>query len=81
MESKWIHWLSVMPKILILGPFLLGIFTFDFLTTRTGGYKFAPNNVDSAVAICELESFLATSERPIMNQGALGHSYERFLSS
>lgn len=33
-------------------------------STRTGGYKFFPKELESAVAICELETVLSQDERP-----------------
>ena len=36
---------------------------------RTGGYKFNPKDIDSAMSICELESVLSILERPTVPKG------------
>lgn len=35
-------------------------------SSRTGGYKFNPKDLDSAMSICELESVLSILERPTL---------------
>ena len=49
---------------------------------RTGGYKFCPKDLDSAVSICELETMLSVLERPnIQKQIAAKNQLKYLLTS
>ena len=50
------------------------------LILRTGGYKFAPKDIDTALGICELESVLSASERPAVEVKEHARSQRMFIS-
>lgn len=69
---------------MVLDSFCLGgadnvdLRTMSYLS---GGYKFKPNSLEQAMAICEMEPVLSQLERPAIAppSNAYAHSYDKLL--